>query len=237
MAEKKKTTAKKEVTKKVTEEKIEKEEKVAASEPKKEEKTFSKEEVDRMVKEAVANAMKQFSADSPNAPVFKVTPDEYVTVIFMGAIANGTSVALGKLGKINRAGIPQKFPKKDFLENMGIPVVDALLRKKELIVVNGLEEDERERFGLQYTEKELLSPNALFKLMDYGKDEITSIFRELCPAHQKIVSKMYLSEYFEKNNPTISTETVKELNEISKAIDKDGLFTPILEDMGDKLSK
>ena len=51
-----------------------------------------------------------------------------------------------------------------------------------------------------------------------------------------MVAKMFLSAYFEKGDNRITAEKVKSLNEISKENDKDGMFKPILEDMGDRFA-
>ena len=46
---------------------------------------------------------------------------------------------------------------------------------------------------------------------------------------------MYISAYFERRDNRINMETVKILNKLSRVVDKAGLFTPILEDMGKQL--
>ncbi|MBQ0125479.1 MAG: hypothetical protein KBS59_04040 [Clostridiales bacterium] len=196
------------------------------------EKTYSQEELDKTVAAAVEAALAKYQQNS--APVIQVAKDDYVTVLFIGAMARGTSVALGRLGQINRAGGTLDIPKKDFLQGLGIPVVDALLAKRQLIVVDGLTEEERDRFNLKYTEGELLSQKAFHKLFDYSKEEIGKIFEKLCPEHKRIVAKMYLTEYFENKSNKVTPDIVKELNRLSKTVEKQGLFTPILIDMGNK---
>lgn len=197
------------------------------------EKTFTKEELDDAVAAAVKAALAQIQ--SAPAPVIQVAKEDYVTVLFIGAMARGTTVALGRLGQINRAGGTLDIPKKDFLQGLGIPVVDALLAKRQLIVIDGLTDEERERFNLQYTEGELLSQRAFHKLFDFKKEEICEIFDKLCEEHKRIVAKMFLTEYFENDSNKIDTATVRALNKLSKSVYKDGLFTPILEKMGEKL--
>ena len=160
---------------------------------------------------------------------------ERVTLIFLGAIANGTQVALGKLGTITKAGNTLTVPKDLFLQAMGTPVVDALLRNRSLIVVDGLTAEEMERYNLAYKEGELLSQEAFFKILDYPKDKVVSIFSLLCKEHKILLAKLYSTAYFERGDNRISVELIKELNKESKVIEKDGLFTRILEDMGKKL--
>lgn len=200
--------------------------------PKKAEKTFSQQEVDEMIKNAVKMALEEKQMQ----PIVQVSKEEYVTVLLINAIAEGTSVTLGDLGQINRAGNTLDISKKDFLQGMGNPVVDSLLRKRTLIVVNGLTDEERERFGLLYKEGELLTQRAYFKLLDFGKDEIVGVYKKLCDEHKRVVAKMYMTAYFDDQDNRVNLETVRELNRISKSVEKDGLFKSIIDDIGAKLS-
>ena len=195
------------------------------------EKTFSAAEVQEMIQKAIAEYATR------NTPIIQTAKDEYVTLCFIGAIANGTAVNLGKLGTINKAGTPRDFAKKDFIDALGIPVVDALLRSRELVVLNGLTDIERERFNLEYKEGETLSTKAFYSLLSYGKEQICDIYKKLCEAHKRTVAKIYCDAYFEKHDNRISSVTVKALNKLSKTVDKNGLFTPILDDMGAKLKE
>lgn len=181
-------------------------------------------------KEAVENYQKehQFGTAVYNK-------EEYVTLLYIGAIADGTVVSLGKLGQINKAGATRDIPKKEFLQGMTYSI-EKMLEDHSLIVVNGLSDEERERYGLDYKDGELLTQEAFYKLLNYSDTEITEIFCKLCEDHRRLVAKMFLSAYFEKGDNRITAEKVKSLNEISKENDKDGMFKPILEDMGDRFA-
>lgn len=197
-------------------------------------KVYTENEMQEAVNAAVAAAMEKMKAEAP--PVITLAKEENVVVLFIGAIARGTSVGLGKLGQITRSGGMLEIPKKDFLQSLGSPVVDALLRKRQLLVIDGLTPDEMERFGLAYKESEVLSQNAFFKLFDYPKKEIEAIYAALCDEHKKIVAKMYLTQYFEAHDNRVTPEIVKSLNKLSKTVYSEGLFSPILEDMAKKFT-
>ena len=182
-------------------------------------------------KEAVENYRKDHQHDQA-----VYSKEEYVTLLYIGAIADGTVVSLGKLGQINKAGSTRDIPKKEFLQGMTF-AIEKMLESRALIVVNGLTAEERERYGLDYQEGELLTQDAFYKLLNYSDSEITAIFRKLCEEHRRVVAKMFLSAYFEKGDNRITAEKVKSLNEISKENDKDGMFKPILEDMGDRFAE
>ena len=164
----------------------------------------------------------------------QVAKDEYVTVLFVGAIAQGTTVSMPKWGQITYAGGMLDIPKKEFLQGIGVQVNAALLRERQIIVISGLNDEERRRFGVDYKEGEYLTDKALYELIGYKKEKVCDIFKKLCDEHKRIVAKIYISAYFEKQDSRVNRETVKALNDLSKKVDKAGLFTPIIEDMGRK---
>lgn len=220
----------------------------AEKETNKESKTYTEAEVKKMLdkqqkefeksldEKIAAMVAEKMTSQQPTAPVIQMAKDEYVTVLYIGAISSGTSVNLGRLGRINRAGMTLDIPKKDFIQGLGTPVVDALLMRRSLIVVNGLTDEERERFNLSYKEGELLTQKIFYGLLNYEQDEICRIFAKLCPEHQVVVAKMFNTAYFENHDNRIHVETVKELNKLSKKHFKDGLFTLILADVGNKFA-
>lgn len=196
-------------------------------------KRYTADELNDAVQKAVAEALAKQPAAQPQT-VVQVAKDEYVTILFIGAIAQGTVVALPKWGQITYAGGMLDIPKKDFLQGIGIQVNNALLRNRQILVISGLTDEERRRFGLEYKEGEYLTAEALYAILGYGKEQVCEIFTKLCEEHKRTVAKIFLTAYFENGDNRINRETVKELNKISKTVDKDGLFTPILEDMGRK---
>lgn len=199
------------------------------------EKLFTEQQVQDIVAEAVKNAIASYAKDiRQEQPIY--AKEEYVTLLYIGAIADGTVVSLGKLGQINRAGATRDVPKKTFFDGMNF-TVEKLLENRSLIVVNGLTDDEMERYGLDYKEEELLTQDTFYKILNYSDSDICSIFRKLCEKHRRVVAKLFLSAYFEKRDNRITAEKVKSLNEISKENDKDGMFKPILEDMGDRFAE
>ena len=198
------------------------------------ERLYTEDEVKAIAAQAAKDAIANYEKTHQNDQAV-YNKEEYVTLLYIGAIADGTVVSLGKLGQINKAGSTRDIPKKEFLQGMNYSV-EKMLETRSLIVVNGLTKEERERYGLDYKEGELLTQEAYYKLLNYSDSEITAIFRKLCIEHRRVVAKMFLSAYFEKSDNRITAEKVKSLNEISKENDKDGMFKPILEEMGDRFA-
>lgn len=198
-------------------------------------KKFSQDEVNAMIAEAsrkaAIEAVEAYKASQPQT-VVQVAKDEYVTILFIGAIAEGTTVSMPKWGQINYAGGMLDIPKKEFLQGIGVQVNNALLRERQIIVLSGLTDEERRRFGVDYKDGEYLTVTALYELIGYDTEKICDIFAKLCNEHKRIVAKIFIGAYFDKHDNRINRDTVKALNSLSKSVDKDGLFTPILEDMG-----
>lgn len=226
-----KTSAAKTAAKKTTE-KVEKTNNTAEKTVEKTEKVYSASEVEALIAKAVAEALKN---QSPS--VVQVLPEEKVTLMFVGGIAKGTVVAVGTLGKITRDCGMIEVPKKDFLQNIGDEVIDSLLAERKLVVIAGLDDEERERYGVMYREGELIQSDAFYKkLLDLNTDDVCDVFAHLCETHKQILARVFITAFAENNDGRVTLEKCKALNKISKKTDKDGLFTHILEDMGRDLA-
>lgn len=201
--------------------------KKSASDSLQAEETFTRDEVQALI----AKALKE--QENKNDTKKK---DEYVTLCYMGAIAKGTTVVLGsKLGQINRANTPRLFPKKDFIESLGQLTLDHLLQERSLVVLDGLTENERLRYGLLYKENEILSNRMFDRLLDLDVLTLKGIYTNLCESHKRTAAKIFLEAYFTNQDARVTMEKTKALNDISKTVEKDGLFTPVLEDMGARM--
>ena len=200
-----------------------------AQEPQKndEKQTFTMEQVQAMVAKAVAEAMAQKST---------IVATEYVTLMFVGAIADKTVVFLGsKLGTITRNGGTVDIPKRDFLQNIDYKI-QTMLDERKLIVVSGLTEEERKRYGVEYGNGEILADPMREKILNMDENTLINLFKGLCPSHKQYVASVYIDAYDRKDN-RIRPTTVKALNNISKEVDKDGMFKTILEAMGKELAE
>lgn len=195
------------------------------------EKMYTYDEVQAIVKgavaEAVAEALKNVNTANQGNQVI-VVPEEKVTLLFIGGIAKGTSVTLGKLGKINKDGGTIDISKKEFLQGIN-ETIDILLAKRKLIVLDGLDAEERERYGVEYKEGELLTAKQFHKLLDYADDVICDIYDKLCDQHQETVARVFVSAYTESKDPRVSTDKLKKLNKISKKKHPEGVFTELLK--------
>lgn len=190
-------------------------------------------EAQAMMKEMVAQMVE---AQKKEQPVQIVTQkEEMVTLLYMGAVAEGSMVPLNdKLGEIQGRGGTRDIPKREFLQNL-TPSVLRRLKDRRLIVIDGLTDDERERYGLNYTDGELVSSKIYYKLLDMNERQVANIFSSACYKHKQLIASLYAEEY-NKGNPKINRIQIERLNKLSKSADKDGMFTAILKDMARKMA-
>ena len=123
-------------------------------------------------------------------------------------------------------------PKND-LSRVLTDLTRVFLKKRWLIVVSGLNEEEREALGCDYCEGELLDKKAFAKMVEIG-DEMLDIYPRLCAGHKKMVAARY-AEAFGENSPYVTRERVVKLNEMSKSEENPrGDFVAIIEQMNER---
>ena len=195
------------------------------------EKKYTQKELAEIVNRAVQEALaKQSQAKQPI-----LVNEETVTLMLAEMIADGTSANLGSLGQINHSFGTIDVPKKDFMQKRSA-VVDRLLTKKKLIVLNGLTDEEMKRLGLAYREGEILNSELFHKLLDISDEELVSLFNRLCETHQRTIATAIITAY-ESGDGRVTLSKVKALNDASKAFDPDGMLTPVLNSILKKVSE
>lgn len=120
-----------------------------------------------------------------------------------------------------------------FFENM-TPNVLNRLKDRRLIVVDGLTDEERERYGVNYEDGELVSKDIYYKLLDLDADKVVDIFKKACFRHKQLIATLYADAYNAHDN-RIKQSLIQELQKASKAVDNAGMFTAILKDMAKTL--
>lgn len=196
------------------------------------EKKFSADEVNEIVKKAIAETLAKQQATQP---IYIRKDDELVSLLYMGACVEGSMVELWKPnGVIQGRGGMLDVPKTEFLQNMN-PNVLKRLKDRRLIVINGLSESERERYGVAYSDGELVSHDVYYKLLDYGENKVVEIFKKACYRHKQLIAALFMDAYNAHDN-RINQPFVQKLNKVSKEIEPKGMFTSILKDMAKALT-
>ena len=176
------------------------------------ERMFSEIEVKNMIARAVADAMAK--ANTSPSVIQVESKTEYVTLQYIGGIAEGTSVNLGALGQIYRDGDTITVPKQHFVSNINA-TVNLLLKNRELIVLEGLTDEERIRFGVSYKPNELLNGDTFARLLDYSADELGEVYRALGDKHKTIAVNVLYSAAL-NSDPRATTEKLKKILQIDK---------------------
>lgn len=203
-------------------------------------KQYSSEEIANVLNTPEAQAAMQkmiaeMLAKQPQ-PVMQVNyqKEEMVTLLYMGAVAEGSMVTLWEGFEIQGRGGTRDIPKKEFLQHLSQGVIKRL-KDRRLIIVDGLSDDERERYGVKYTDNELASVDIYYKLLSYDEDKIINIFTNVCDSHKTIIASLFKTAYMAHDN-RINQPLIERLNKASKTIDPKGMFSDILKDMARELS-
>lgn len=177
---------------------------------------FTLEQVQKMIEEAVSKKLAE-TAPVNNNKVAYPTAEETVTLRFQDEV-NDTNVinlgANGKFGQITGKKATIVIPKRDFFGEFRTALVQALLRNRTLLVVDGLTDEERERHGVLYNRGEYLEEGYYEALTQMG-DEIVDIFRRLHPTWRHMVA-LRCMEAYDHGKLKISRKALVQMNKISK---------------------
>ena len=192
-------------------------------------------EQNELLKKQLEAMQKQMESLAKPQVVQVMADTEKVHFLWQAEVSDSNVVHFGDGGMYGRiVGKTGSFyvPKSD-LSRVLTEVNRLYLKRRWLIIVSGLDDEERVALGVDYKEGELLDKRAFAKMVDLG-DEILEIYPALCEGHKKMVAQRY-AEAFHKNNPNVTRERVLALNAMSKeAGSEKGDFTPIIEMMNQR---
>ena len=196
--------------------------------------TFTMADVQKMIAEAVAKAAADFQAKPAVVPqIVQVSSDtEMVQFLWQAEVAEDNTVFFGEGGLYGQVtGKTGSFyvPKKD-LSRVLTELNRYFLKKRWLIIVSGLTDEEREVLGVDYKDGELLDKQAFAKMVELG-DKMLEIYPNLCEGHKKMVAQRY-AEAYQSGSPYVTRNIVVQLNELSKtAKNPKGDFVSIIEEI------
>lgn len=165
-----------------------------------------------------------------------VTPNEkMVRCIYIDSVIPNNEIMIGNGRKISGSGRVFGVPMSEFESTFFTPLISKLIKNRRIIVLDGLTAEQRELYGCDYEENEVIRSEGTFDL--FFKMEIpeaAEVFNCLCKEHQELVARRFIDAYTSDNadiKRTISRARVVALNECSKAKNEVGMFTPILVQM------
>ena len=198
-----------------------------------EQKTYTEEDVQRMISMAVAKAMQSVPTQPAAPQIIQVAADtEKVHFLWQAEVADDNIVRFGEggmygqiVGKTGSFYVPKSELSRVLTERNRV-----FLKRRWLIVVSGLDKEEREALGVDYQDGESLDQKAFQKMVELG-DELLDIYPKLCEGHRKMVAKRW-AEAYEQGNRNVTRQRTVKLNDMSKALGGGrGDFVGIIEKM------
>ena len=179
--------------------------------------TFTQEQVQAMIDAA----LKKYADEHKAEPVLEQTAgqagDGVVTIIWQAEVNDANELLIGPNGKYGvitgkHAVIPIQH--RDFVSDFRTTTMQYYLKTRNLIVVDGLTDDERKVYGLEYRQGEYLEPAVYERLIEMG-DKVLEIFPKLHPTWREMVATKFTDAY-ENHILKCSREALIEMNKISK---------------------
>ena len=210
---------------------------IEASKPKEQENNNT--EIEEL-KKLVRQLQDELAAKRPQ--IVQVMADtERVVMRFQAEVADDNETIFGPdgmygmiTGKVGTVAVPKSEWSRFYNDS-----VRNMIYRRWLIVLSGMDEQDRELYGCNYKDGEILDEMAFFKLLDMGRDLI-AVFPKLCEEHQAMVASRFLTAYGDGDGRAKDRELIVALNEMSKETYKNaekrdprkkGLFWPIIEAM------
>lgn len=199
---------------------------------------FTQEEVDEIVAKAIEKAL----AKQAQQNVIRVSTDiPMVKLLFQCECSPANVINFGvngKFGSITGKTGKLSITKEAFVGEFRDELVQSLLASRELIVLDGLTDDEREMYGVNYRKGEFMDEKVFTKMVDLGT-KILEIYPDLNQTYKDMVAKRFAEEY-ERNPKRIPRDLIVKLNDMSKKSFKDlpkgdmrkkGAFSAVIESM------
>lgn len=180
---------------------------------------MSEEEFQAAIAQAVKAATDPIRAELEQAKapsVIQVTAkEEPVTLLFLDEVSEDNTIDFGAFGVINTVGGMLTVPKKDFFGAFMTPVVRQMLKRRELLVADGLSGEEKARCGCAYDLGEVLDRRTFDRLLDLDLEDLVRVFKALCVPHRELVAVRFASAY-ERGDNRVARTKVEALNQLSK---------------------
>lgn len=179
------------------------------------------------------------AAEAPApAPVQMVVEQKAppVKILYIDSCIPNNQIPIAPGRYITGSGRIFAVPMEQFEGEFMTPLVMKLIDNRKFIVLSGLTDEQRRQYNCWYSEGEVVRDEGLFDhLFSMDTDKAVGIFTALCPEHQRMVATRFITAYFDRHDNRVTRDKVEALNKASKATDPDGLFTPIVKDINDKV--
>lgn len=160
-----------------------------------------------------------------------VYQEPMVKLIYLDSCIENNQIPIGGGRVITGSGRRFSVKLSDFEGVFLTPLVTLLLKKRKFIVLDGLNEEQRQQYGVDYKPGEILKSEGMFDWFLSGPvSQVKTAFAELCKEHRELVARRFMLA-FENGDNRLTRDRIEALNEVSKRDFEDGkgAFTPILK--------
>lgn len=159
-----------------------------------------------------------------------------VRILYLDSVIANNQIPIGNGRYITGSGRVFSVPMEQFEGEFMSPLVMKLIDSRKFIVLSGLTDEQRYQYNCHYEDGEILQSEGIFdSLLDMPDEQAVGIFAQLCDEHKRLVATRFVDAYFERHDNRVTRSKAEELNKVSKEIDPDGLFTPIVKDINEKV--
>ena len=187
---------------------------------------------DRMKK--TKDQLNRILAANTGKPIEVVAADtERVHFLWQAEVADYNLVTFGPggmygsiTGKTGTFSVPKNELRR-ILDNR----TRGFIARRWLIVLDGLNDDEREAMGVAYADGEIMDRKVFTRMVELSKDEICEVYEKLCESHKEMVGRRFY-EAWQAMNPAVTREKVVALRNITRDQGLDiKAFQTILQEM------
>lgn len=202
--------------------------------------TYTEDQVQKMVEAAVQAALKK---QQQTAEIVQPKSQQgVVTLRFFSEVNDNNVVQLGQEGRFGQIVGKRwtgQIAKMDFIGSFRTPIVQALLASRELIVIDGLTEDERKLYGVDYAKGEVIEEGLYRRMTSMDEKTLVETYKALCPEWRRMVAVQF-AEAYEKGQLKVTRQALLAINRQSKKDNagypegdprRKGAFARIIESM------
>ena len=176
--------------------------------------------------------------ETVSAPVFQVVQqiEPTVKLLYLDSCIENNQVPIGGGRVVTGSGKVFSVKLSDFEGTFMTPLVTMLLKKRKFIVLDGLTQEQRVQYGVDYRAGEIVKNEGMFDwFLSAPVSQVKPVFEQLCPEHRELVARRFMDAHAKHDN-RLTRDRIETLNEVSKHDFEDGrgAFTPILKDINER---
>ena len=181
---------------------------------------YSEADVQAMIAKAVADALAAQKAQQQE--VHTPSNDGLVTLRFYDEINDANVIYLGengKYGQIIGKRWTGQIPKMAFIGDFRTPHIQKLLEDRNMIVIDGLTDEERKLYGVDYVKGEFLDEKMYSAMLRMPEDDLVATYTGLCPEWKRMVAVRF-AEAYEAGKLRVTRDALLALNRESRKANK-----------------